>query len=156
MIDIYCVGMSQGEDLTLLGGCGIVLVYTDDYKRIQQREFHFGLGGSNIDLCEIQAVRLGLAATTPAIRGVKTTLHIRSTFVADGLTKTLDVHCSDAMKEARRWYSYYKNIHVVVHSEPNGLLQKAAQLANIGMTTQREFDSQTVRISDDSAAKIRK
>lgn len=140
-IDIYCTGFSSGQDLTVLGGAGVVLVFTDAHKRTQKREFYFALGGSTQDLADTQAVRLGLAAVAPAFRGAKTTVHVSSPIIADGLT-TLG-QAGHAVQEARRWYGYYKDIQVVLHSEPTALLERAEQLARTATTTQKDFDSLT-------------
>lgn len=147
-IDAYCAGASKGEGLSLIGGAGIVLVFTDDHGRSQQREFHYPLGGSDQELSEIQSVRLALAAVSPPYRGAKTTLHVESPALADALTRTLGIHLNEPAKEARRWYGYYKNIELSVHSDPQGKLLRAVELAKMGRDTQRDFDSLTTGVTN--------
>lgn len=147
-IDLYCAGASKGDDLTILGGAGVVLVFTDAHNRSQQREFQFALGGSGQELAELQAVRLALAAVSPPYRGAKAVLHLESPAVAEALTRTLGIHLDDTAKEARRWYGYYKNIELSVHSDPQGLLLRAVELAKMGRDTQRDFDSLTTGVKN--------
>lgn len=144
-IDIYCVGRSRGEGLAIVGGCGVVMVAVDESKRTHKREFSYWLGGSDQLLCEFQAARLGLAAVIPANRGDKVTLHVTSPVVADYLLSGSNDGETKPMKEAVRWYGYYKNIQVVVHSDVNGgYMEYADRLAKSGLETQKEFDSLTV------------
>lgn len=143
-IDIFCVGCSRGEDVTTIGGCGLVMVSVGDDGRVYKREFHYGLSGSDQLLCEFQSVRLGLASVIPSCRGDKVTLHVMSSMVADYLTSGRSDE-TKPMKEAARWYSYYKDIQVVVHSDcRGGYMERADQLARLGMDTQKEFDSLTI------------
>lgn len=142
-IDLYCVGLSQGEDPHILGGCGIVLLFRDEHGRTQRREFAWGLGGSPQELCDFQAVRLALASVAPAFRGAKATVHVESPEVATYLTKGGPDGIIAAMVDARRWYGYYKDIQVMVHAEMGGQLVRARELAKMGMETQKEFDSLT-------------
>lgn len=143
-IDIYCAGLSEGESLQAQGGCGIVLAFTDAHGRAQYREFHYGLGCSSQVLCDFQAIRLALAAVAPAYRSAKTTVHTDSIMVADALSGSVPA-TGKAATEAKRWYGYYKNIHLAVHGEPDAMLTKAQQLARRGLDSQRDFDSTTVQ-----------
>ncbi len=147
-INAYCAGASKGSGLTVLGGAGVVLVFTDDHNRSRQREFHFALGGSDQELAEVQAVRLALAAVSPPYRGAKAVLHVESPTLAEGLTRTLGINLNEPTQEARRWYGYYKDIEVTVHSEPHGPLLRAVGLAKMGRDTQRDFDSLTTGVKN--------
>ncbi len=142
-LDLYCVGMSQGEDFHILGGCGILMLFRDDHGRTQRREFAWGLGGSSQELCDFQAVRLALASVAPAFRGARTTVHVESPEVAAYLTKDAPDDQVGAMVDTSRWYGYYKDIQVMVHAEPGSQLARARELAKMGMSTQKEFDSLT-------------
>lgn len=129
-----------------MGGAGVVLVFIDAHDRSQLREFHFALGGSDQELSEIQAVRLALASVLPSCRGAKTVLHLESLGLAERLK--MGTHQDTPTKEALRWYGYYRNIEITVHSEPQGHLLRAVELARIGRDTQRDFDSLTIGVNN--------
>ena len=48
-ISIFCAGAVRGDGVdNRLGGCGVVIVATDEHGRGQYREFSYGLGGSSL------------------------------------------------------------------------------------------------------------
>jgi hypothetical protein len=145
-IDIYCTGISSGQGVSARAGCGFVLEVSDGHGKIRRREFHYGLGASPQDLCELQAIRLALAAVAPAFRSCKTVLHIASQNAAGEILKSPDG--SRAADEARRWFKYYSDIQVMVHC---ARIPRAYELAKLGMETQLEFDSLTSEILDASS-----
>ena len=148
-IEMYCAGdcTHEGEP-TQKGGCGIILVSTDKYGRTQHREFHYGLGNSNLDLAELQAVRLAMASVSPANRADKVTVTTNSVLVATILTDDAD---TDVIKgkqkiiaEVRKWYGFYKNIEIVVAAGNDRHMDRALELARKGLTTQSVFDTLTL------------
>lgn len=141
-IDIHCSGASRGDAHTMLGGCGVVLRYSDDHGRSRSREMHFGLGNSDQLLCEWQAARIGLASVVPGFRTVKVSLHVESIALANFLGDKAQT-ANQVLVELKRWFGYYRDIDVVVHADAVGPMLRARQLALMGQETQREFDSLT-------------
>lgn len=147
-IDIYCVGYSEGVDTAIIGGGGLILVCVDSAGRIQRREFQFWLSMSDQDISSLQTTRLGLASIVPKFRDAKTILHVDSDVVANCLTARRG-EFDDRQSELCRWYSYYKDIQVVVHSDLDGELIRAKELAIAGCRTQHNTDSLTMVVNDD-------
>jgi len=144
-INLYCAGLCRDEgQLSQLGGCGLVLTSTDDYGRPQYREYHYGLGSSDQALCDVQAARLVLASVAPAFRAAKVTLYVDNPKLAEYLIDGVPEIDVQTYKEARRWISYFNDVNVVVQAGDHPQLDRAKELARMGLETQREFDSLTV------------
>ena len=160
--DIYTVGICQNDGHpTQIAGCGIVLVFTDDYDRISFRSMNYGLGGSTQDLADIQAVRFALASVRALHRSVTTILHTNSHYVNmilergdDGSSFIVEpTKHVNAIAEMRRWFSYYDEIIVVVEDPDDPLanyMTQAKDQADIALATQTRSDSGTLLSLDAS------
>lgn len=144
-IAIYCIGAARDEGtLSQIGGCGVVLVAVDEYSRVQSREFSFGLANSNRVLSEIQACRLAFASIIPRFRSGNVTLFIECPDVAEFLTSDVTlVGFKDQILDLRKWRKYYKNLSVNVVTGSNQRLDRARELANLGLKSQNNTDSKT-------------
>lgn len=146
MIEILCVGMSKDKITTKIGGCGVVLIATDEHKRKQKREFSFGLGNSPQILTDIQACRLALSSVIPASRHTEVMLYLDNPEVASVLTNDTTIAAfKEQIAELKRWKSYYKNLTINVVDESNLKLSRARELALIGLESQENTDSGTLQ-----------
>jgi hypothetical protein len=147
-LDLYCVGVCHDDgEPTQIAGCGMVIIFTDDYGRIRARSFGYGLGNSNQNLADLQAARLALASVKPAFRGGISVLHTTNQYVVKMLDRNLSpvLRRNDReIQETRRWYSYYNNITTVLEDHNNSNITQARDLAEIGLTTQERSDSGTL------------
>ena len=165
--DIYTVGVCQNDNQpTQIAGCGIIMIFTDDYDRVSFRSANYGLGNSTQNLADVQAVRLALASVRALHRSVPTTLHTNSHYVnmilecfsndvsqstpeqsigKDFVVKpTKDV---DIIAEMRRWFSYYDDITVIVEDPDDPLsnsMTQAKDQADTALITQMRSDSGTL------------
>jgi len=144
-VDVFCASaVRDGEHFSQMGGCGVVLIATDDHNRVQCREFSYGLGGSSLILCDIQASRIALASIAPGMRSELVTIFTESMEVADLLTSTRESHkFIHQTAELRRWGSYYKDLSVNVVTNVIGHMARAKELAIVGLNKQRNSDSGT-------------
>lgn len=144
-IDIYCAAaVARSGEINQTGGCGVVLVAMDRFHRKQQREFSYGLGGSSLNLCEIQAVRLGLASVLPGHRATKVTIYVDSQDLASILTTNVAMMgYLSQIGDMRKWCNLYKDLSVHLLAVPNTYLDKAKKLAKIGCEEQKNRDSST-------------
>jgi hypothetical protein len=150
--EVFCAGQCRDDGLiSQVGGCGVVLKCVDDIGRIQWREFGFGLSGSSQLLCDIQAVRLALSSIIPAGRSHEVTLNLENPQVATFLTAPepsiavlqLAAKYRHQIAEMRRWYGYYTAISIQVHAGSLHFLDKARELAQAAMESQKASDSLT-------------
>lgn len=132
MINIYCAAASN--DIPN-GGCGIVLVWSDEFGRSQRREMAFALPGASLGMAEFHAVKLALASVAPVYRKEATRLHTTSPSLAELLTRK-----GTAIE---RWYGFFPDAAAEVHSDSTELLAVASALAGKATETQRDYDSQT-------------
>jgi ribonuclease HI len=146
VIEISVAGATRDEnELTVVGGAGVVITFTDEHKRKQKREFYYGLGASSLALTEVQAARLGLASVLPAFRDRPVVLYTTSSELADLITDGAEGNdaFTHQIKELRRWQSYYRNLSVEVLVERSESLVRAKNLAESGMRDQKIYDSET-------------
>lgn len=148
-IDLVCAGACRDNGKpTQIAGCGVIIILTDDYDRVQSREFGWALGNSSSNLANIQAARLGLSSVLPQFRGNETLLHMSSKFVVDLLkTEIVPKKNIDEISELRRWFSYYPEI--VAHTFNDGhidveTIKRVKDLAKTALERQEHFDSGTV------------
>lgn len=148
--EIYCAGLSRDEgQISQIGGCGIVLLATDGQRRVQCREFAFGLGSSSQMLADVQAARLALASIVPAMRVHRCFLFIDSQDVANFLTSPATVlGIREQVAELKRWYGYYKDVSVNLLSAIHPRFERAKELAKQGLDSQAPYDSGTFAISE--------
>lgn len=165
--DIYTVGVCQNDGHpTQIAGCGVVMVFTDDYDRVSFRSANYGLGNSTQNLADIQAIRLALASVRALHRSVPTVLHTNSHYVnmvlecfSDDISQSAPEQLTgkdfvvkptknvDAIAEMRRWFSYYNEITVVVEDLDDPLIPNMTQAkdqADIALVTQMRSDSGTL------------
>jgi ribonuclease HI len=144
-IEIYCAGLCRDEGESQLGGCGIVLVSSDEYGRSQYRELSFGLGGSSQILSDIQACRLGLSAIIPSVRSSQVTMFVENHDIATILTSNITmVGFKDQILDLHRWRSYYKNFTVHMCAGPHRMFDRVKDLAKQALITQKNTDSLTI------------
>ncbi len=142
MINIYCAANSDDAPN---GGCGLVLVWSDEFKRSQRREMAFFLPGANLGMAEFHAVKLALASVAPVYRKEALRLHTTSPSLAELLTRK-----GTAIE---RWYGFFQDAAAEVHSDSTELLAVAEALAEKATETQRDYDSMTrAEVADGSPA----
>ena len=165
--DIYTVGVCQNDGHpTQIAGCGMVLVFTDDFERISFRSMNYGLGNSTQNLADIQAIRLALASVRASHRSLPTVLHTNSHYAnmvlecfSDDISQSAPepligkdfvvkpTKNVDTIAEMRRWFSYYDEITVIVEDPDDPLanyMTQARDQADIALTTQTRSDSGTL------------
>lgn len=147
-IDLYCVGFSDNT-LSMSGSCGIVLVFSDEFGRTRERYLSYGLGVSDLSLCNFQAVRLALAAVAPSFRSMSTIINTLSEEVVRFLVDGKIAGGEDKVKiDIWRWLANYQDIKVVLHSDSESCkyFAKALELAESSSRSQCPHDSQTLEI----------
>ena len=159
-IDFYCVGVCQNDgEPTQLAGCGVVVVFTDDYNRIKLRAYKYALGNSTQNLADLQAVRLAFASVRSPYRSATTHLHTNSVYVARMLKRDgkafaeVPTEYQHEVQMVRQWFGYYDQI-IVVAENPQIVTQtdenmlQAKDLADMGLITQEHADSGTLERFD--------
>ena len=148
-LDIYATGYSENEDEpTRVSGCGIVLVFTDKFRREVKRDFGFALRTSTLELAHLQSARIGLACMRPTFRDAKTRLRTASPEVFRLLSSNGE-HQSDkyqaVLAETKRWIGYYTDFSVELEPSQSPFLQRAKFLAQQAAVTQFHSDSGTIK-----------
>lgn len=150
--DLYSVGLCRDNGQpTQIAGCGVILVYTDNHNRVSFRSAKYGLGYSTQNMANLQAARLALASVKSHYRDQSTVLHTNSEYVArmlkrDGQNFVMSpAKNAEIVEEMRRWFSYYKNISVIVENQNDEHMLQAKDLAEVGLATQIRSDSGTMQ-----------
>lgn len=148
-IDVYCAGKCRDNGLpTQIASCGIIVVFTDDQNQSRFREFSYGLGGSTLNLANMQAIRLGLASVQSAFRANETTIYTSSAYAAKMMNPDVKPSVNkEIVEEMRKWASYYQNLAIVVDKD-NPIVVRAKDLADVALATQINTDSGTKEVAE--------
>lgn len=140
-ITMFCdVVVENNGQPTQMAGCGIILV-GEEKNQTRKRFLSFGLGGSDIELANIQVVRLALASVLPPFRRNPVFLHFTERNALDQICQDKSENYPHQFAEMRRWYSYYNNISLILDTSDDENLVQANKLASIACKTQKNTDS---------------
>ncbi len=145
MTDIYCVAHRKESRL---GSCGIFISHMDELERVQTRKFGYVIYNSDLELIEIQAVRLAMASLILRCFSDKITIHTESKSLADLLTdsESKPEMYSKQIDSLRDWLRRCKNLSVVRCADDDALLEEARKLALQVSITGKNFDSKTIQV----------
>lgn len=140
---LYDVVVKDAGQPTQMAGCGIILSAQQD-SQIKKRFLSFGLGCSDFELSNIQAIRLALASVLPPFRKNKTILYVMNNDVRNCM-KGDKAKYTDELKELNKWLKYYSDISISLCDFADQIdYTETKRLAMIAAQSQKNTDSGTV------------
>lgn len=143
-IQIYCSAVSITlEYQARLSGCGIILKVLDDEKIINTRELAFALGSSDLQLAQIQALRLALSSIKPGNRNYNSVTYVDNEMVIDILNKQYIIdRYAEVIEQLHKWFNSYKSMRIVVTNPNDPDSIRANEIATNAANKQVHYDSE--------------
>lgn len=144
-IQIYCSAVIINlEYQARLSGCGIILKILDDDKIINTRELAFALGSSDIQLSQIQALRLALSSIKPGHRTYNSVAYVDNETVINILNGEYEIEqYSEAIAQLHKWFNSYSSMCVTLTNPNDPDSIRANAIATNAANKQVHYDSRS-------------